>query len=228
MAIIQPAPGHPWTPGHSGGGLRTSTRGTAVLQSMPTVIQPVSDRWDSLKARLTAVMLRWDGLTAIQQSGWATYASQIPVPNAQTGVLNFLTSTAMWVHTNLPRYSASLPLLQDAPDPLPLPSPGIDGLTLDDPITLRIDVSDGSWSSDNPNAGLMAHQLDITLPPGPNQELHGQQVGVLTGNATTPPPNPWTVFLARPVAVGQRCWIGIVRMEPVSGTSQKHLYAVDR
>ena len=201
--------------GSVGGVTFSRNRFGRYMRARVTPVDPGSDEQVAVRAFMSMCVTRWtETLTQAQRDGWSTYGANVPILNA-LGEEVFLTGQQWYVGNNITRLQAGLAFIDDGPTVFDRGSFSLPPVTISEATQLASVAFDNTeFPYNEDDAGLLVW---ISRPIAASRQFFKgpyRFVGVIAGDAGTPPTSPETFTLPFFVAAGNK--VG-VRFRAVAG-----------
>jgi len=175
-------------PTRQGGWVLHRSGPSLAIRARPQPLNPQTPRRHATAGRLRQLVGRWrHTLTAAQRDDWEVWASATPWAN-WTGARLILRGVNAYIAQSLPRLSAGLAPLDDAPTevgPTPV-TPPIAQPTTDGDLLVTIDPAD-PWANTDGSAMVLSLSGPYRAAASPRRPTMRHLAAIL-GSATSPPP----------------------------------------
>ena len=201
-------PGGEQRSGKIGSWVYSHGRNGPYVRAIGSPVNPNTSRQIAVRNTMQALAIAWGSdLTEAQRDQWDTYGLNV---NMSTGYgFRYLPGVNHYVRSNASRLQAGLSRVDDGPTVFSLAAAEGDLSATGSEATQTIEVSFGATAAWCSTDG--AYQaVYMGLPQRPSRSYFGgpwRFIGVILGDAASPPTSPATFDAAWPIAQGQRIWI---------------------
>lgn len=195
--------------GSIGGTTWSRNRYGAYKRSRSVPVNPNTERQVVIRNATRSLAIGWaNSLTESKRNSWEHYASNVAWKN-RLGQSVFLTGSAMYVRSNVPRLQAGLARVDDAPIVFDL-APAELALVVTateaaQTLSAAYDAT-AAWANEDDSAQLFY----VGRPVNPGIKFFGgpyRFAGKVDGDGITPPTSPEVLASPWTIAEGQRIWV---------------------
>lgn len=208
MALVKYGGGILEIRGSIGGQVHSKNRYGNYIRQRTIPVNPNSTRQQAVRADLAFLVEQWSAiLTVAQRDAWAVYAAAITMTN-KLGESIKLTGFNHFVRSNVSILNNALTYVPDGPVILSLPGSDPDFAVAFSEATQEISVTfdeEAAWVDQD--LGFMSiHQ---GMPQLATRNFFGgpfRRIGLIAGDAITPPTSPQVISVSFPIAEGMKDW----------------------
>lgn len=191
--------------GKVGGMVASRNKGGQYFRALAIPTNPNTAQQQAVRASMGNLAQRWRTLTDFQQLLWNVYAANVTVVDVLGDAIN-LSGFNMYLRSNIPRVTLSLPIVDNAPSIFDLGDVGTISMDTASAATqnFAFNFTDTDAWVDEDDSALLVYvsrpqNSSISYFKGPYR-----YAGQVDGDGTTPPTTPATISFPFGVAVGQK------------------------